>query len=706
MKSWYIIDTDAKLNDKQALRYAISSMLAASAASLLQLYVNLSPPIFLMFVISSAIFSFFSYGNTLIKQTLMIMIGVSLGSLICFLGGLLAHFFILALIYLIITTFILYLYSTINIGCLFFTKFNLVLLAFALLEFPETSTLFYAKIMLAILSGGLAVIVINTFLYFLGNRAPWKIYLMRWDKDVIHLVTELALMHNVQSADKLVDSINQIKPYLLSKNPEFFLIMERTTHALVKWLREIQTNPYTLHCFTNEYLQFFKTIAKGLENQDATLILKADSCFTAEMNKRREAQLFTKFPYSVRTSFAESFFLLNKFSSALAKCVSFNKKQDFSHRKTPAPFVQLGWKAFTSMHLFEPSWKLTVASKIALRAAITMGVTYIVAYFYFREYAAWIVLTANLVIQIRKGDTIKKCMDRILGHFVGAIAVILIAFYIWPFFDYPVFWVPILTGVTAYYFLKNYFIYGIFFMIILVYLYVAVSPAGLAHFPMIHFTLIRLRDVSIGAIIALLTGLFIFPNIGLQPLYQTLAQLFDKCGQYLLKLSINSKNISASEVFNERQQLVASLLNNEQLFKTMSFQPDRYRHHQRLHRRLLNKQSQLIENIEALTRRMYHTENEFIEIAVFCQKVNLYINQLQQYLTYYANHVRSELKQEEVNFSSFINPKAYDLSIELEKTIEIAFSLSDNKKISYESLISYLGVIHSLREINQLITSS
>lgn len=703
MRHLFYIDTDANLQDKQSLRYGITSMLGASVASLCQYYLQLPLPIFLMFVISSAIFGFFSYGNTLIKQTLTILLGISLGSVICFLGGVLAHNFILALIYLVLTTFVLYFYSTLSVASLFFTKFNLILLAFALLAFPETTVSFYANLMLAIFSGGVLVIIINSCLYFLGNSVPWRRPIRQWHQALFALLTSLSLKRDLPAGNRLLLIVKQIKPDLLSKNPELFLTVERTTHAMVKWLMEIQKNPYTLHAFLDDYCQFFTTVLEGLKSQNTSLILKADCDFTASMNQRKEAGFFAQLPYSVRASFAESFFLLNKFAKTLLNSLSCEAAQSGNQLESQASWLKSTWHALAAKRLFTVSWRLTLESKIALRAAATMGVAYVVAYFFLREYAAWVVLTSNLVIQTKKGDTIKKCMDRILGHAVGAAAVLVISFYVWPYFNTPFIWVPLLTGIAAYYFLKNYFIFGVFFMIALVYLYMSLSPVGVSQFPFVHFTLIRLTDITVGSFIALMAGLFVFPNVGLQPMYQPLAQLFERCGQYLLKLNVHTSAATDSIVFEERQQLLAGLLNNERLFKTLSFQPDRYRHNQQFHRRVLNKQALLIENIEALTRRMYLTENPFMLSPAFSKTITIYLSQLQRYLSYYARHLTTQLQHSDANLLSCIDPEAYGLSIELEKAVESAFVLSDAKKITYESLISYLGVIHTLRDINQIL---
>ena len=169
--------------------------------------------------------------------------------------------------------------------------------------------------------------------------------------------------------------------------------------------------------------------------------------------------------------------------------------------------------------------------KFSARAMIAIPLSYIIAMQLAVANPAWIILTTNLVLLVRHGDTSKKSLDRIIGHVCGFLFAIPLIFYIWPLLSTPIFWVPLLVFSCALFLTRNYIIFSLFIMIAIIYLAYQDTYFQLNSYDFFHLSWHRLLDVTYGSLIAYGTSAFIFNQCGSLQLKQAHHEIMTKINQ-------------------------------------------------------------------------------------------------------------------------------------------------------------------------------
>jgi len=121
----------------------------------MSLYYPLSTPLFLCFILSSACFVYFSYGTHLLTQTLMIVTGSVITCVCVCLSIFISPMIVMSFVFLILISCLCYFYSSLNIGCLFIAKLNLVFISFAI-------TGAFSDYACPILHAGVAILIATT----------------------------------------------------------------------------------------------------------------------------------------------------------------------------------------------------------------------------------------------------------------------------------------------------------------------------------------------------------------------------------------------------------------------------------------------------------------------------------------------------------------------------------------------------------------
>ena len=148
------------------------------------------------------------------------------------------------------------------------------------------------------------------------------------------------------------------------------------------------------------------------------------------------------------------------------------------------------------------------------RAMVALPIAYVVAILLPTAHPAWLLLSTNLVLQVRYGDTPVASSDRILGHTIGFLLAIPLFLLVWPYFSTPLFWVPVIVFITAYHLMKNYTIFSTTLMIGIIYLYALAVTGSHINQQLFHISFDGWVDITLGSIIALAASLCIFIDAG------------------------------------------------------------------------------------------------------------------------------------------------------------------------------------------------
>ena len=151
----------------------------------------------------------------------------------------------------------------------------------------------------------------------------------------------------------------------------------------------------------------------------------------------------------------------------------------------------------------------TIYFQSSLRSSLSLLIAYIVSLSFPFQIPAWVLASTNTVSLFQQGHSTKKGLQRIIGHLVGLALTLLVGYFIWPYFDNPIFWTPFLMLITCYFCLINYFIYCVFLISIITYLFLALHLINPEDFSLLHVVSTRTLDIIVGSVIAVILGILL-----------------------------------------------------------------------------------------------------------------------------------------------------------------------------------------------------
>ncbi len=691
----HLFDASAEIANKQRLRYAIACTLASSIAGILLRFLQFDEHILLFFVVSGGVAVYYSYGNSLLSQTAMILSGSLIIAIAAFFSILIAPYIVWALLYFAIVSFLAFYYSSLNTGWLLIAKLGLVILSFTITQ--TTHNTFSEAWLLAggIFAGGIIAVVVNSFIYLIAVKKPWKYLWQQWHKALEKTLKTLSNKALHCSADNLLVILIKNKSQLFVTHPKMTLLIERITYGLVKFSGFVRNHSYVLDQFEDIFQQFYCAASKAIKAKDTNPIQAAFNQYRTHMMNLSKEGFFKALPISIRKEYAECFFLIEKLNDDLTEYIKNNLQQTNTDENFGTP--RSDWsalkKSFKRHKIFTAKKELTNFSKVAIRGGVTLSLTFLITYLLTMKYAAWVMLSTALVLQVRQGDTIKKALDRIGGHLVGAFFTLAIGYFVWTHFWSPLFWVPVLIFFGSYYFLKNYFIFAAVLMPIIVYLYATFAPTGFTAFPYGPFVFTRFIDVAIGSLLAMMGGILIFRHVGIKPFSKASSLIFQSYAQYIRLLKFSEEKHNQVKLANNEKKLLQQLEENQQLYQSLSFQPECYIRNKKRNKELINLQARIYENISALSRRVY-LAGDSLSDKQLVEKVNFFLDLLSENLS--CNDENSKRTAPKYRSS---------ILLELEKSIEQTFSRYDQQEFDLKQLLYFLSIVNGVKSTQNLINS-
>lgn len=702
------IDTDTRLNHEQSLRFALAATASASFSASVASILNLSVEVFIFYIITSIVSVFFSYGKTLVSQTLMQIVGIVSCAGLCFVGLLLSPFPWLAGIYLVVISCVGYFYSTINTGSLLIVKLSLVPVSFCVLSVMHVDMHYASQVWLAIMAGGFSGIMANTLMFAVSAKQPLFFLEKKWTQEVSGLLSKLSVQCCLYPTQSLQRASTAYTKKLFVTDPEHALSVETQTDSLIKFIDMIEATPALLYEVGPLYEQLFQAINQAIITQDISFCEEGHKKWLLEVGKLRKKHYFEHLPISIRRYYAEILFvteqlvheLLWQLNPARVEGAALAKKTRRASFKALLVFYVTAIKQQTVF--FHHGGRLSTQAKIAMRAALAMGVAYIYAIIFNNPYSSWVILTANLVLMVHHGDTIKRAFDRVAGHLVGFVVAMLLS-YVLILFSSPFVYVPIIVFFIAYYFLKNYFVYGIFLMVGMLYLYGSLNANGFSEFNALNFLSIRLLDMLAGSVIALVASYFIFKDSGEHHFHQNNKRVINKMRDYLRHM----KHVEADDVPQTQQkpwfidhdiQEIVAL--NKMVLNNFSFEPLRYRMAYSLYVDILMVVQDLVKAMGTLMKAFSAGRHNCYQYPALKKQLDHCIDALileLQRLSAWCDELDSLSAPQAI--CRYPEATLSMLYFDTEKSIETAFDLVDTKKMGAHVLVQYLGLMQALQRI-------
>ncbi len=698
-----LLNRITNLFSNQALVYAICCTLSISIASLLQTYLHMPTELFLFFILSASLSSFYSYGKTVPQKSNNTLLGVIITCLICY-GGVWAspHLFT-AIPYLAAASFLLYLFSETNIAAAFRAKLVIFLLSFCIVISPHHEAILAWDIFIALFAGGLVAIFANASiqLFDLWLR---KFYTLNWQTELVAICQKILATTPIGKFEpSTINSFGKIINNITSTDQLQCWRIERIVLQLEATYRLYSTSAFLQQIFADDFENLLIAISEAFEKGHAQSLATTTEKLTQRTSDLRKEGYFYSQEIINRINSIEFIFCTRQITTDIKNLLDLKK----SSPSRPSVLSKNKKNHFTSTlkNLFMPNkgerWSTPV--KIGIRAAIAMSIALAACQILGIEHGAWVILSTNFVLLLRQGDTIKKGIDRILGHATGFIIAILFYGYILKYVPTPYLWVPLLTFLSSYYILKNYFIFSNLLMIVILYLYLYVDPNLFTHISINHFMLSRLENVTLGSIIAILAGLSIFPNVGLNPLFATLAKSFAKLTTHLENLP---RFIGQDEKFCYlKMQEISSSLHTDMdqlsaLLHSLGFQPKRFQLQYNSKKIIIQGFAEIV---FAFNKAFSKLINEKKEINKDRPVNNLFNESLKTLCCHYSSFSKilsecptpEKLKQ----FSQLHLNKITNETIQINQQIEDILNSSDNKVESIETIANSLTVINGLEEI-------
>jgi len=662
-------------------RYAVISTGSFTIAGLTASFFSLSPMGLVFFIFTSIVSAYFSYGDTIKQQTSALLLGLLITLIVCSITEITSHLIIISFLVLIIISAISYFYSLINIGALYIVKFSFVIMAFAVTQSLEQNPIMISEMIKAIALGVCCCLISNTAYYFLITNTLKKTFITEWEQALISNLRILSLVNNYANTIDL-NNIYEDKKNLYSKLPyEEQGIIDRITIALTKY-QDLISSHLPTESQQIALTAFFEHLHEGVLNLSEHSIHQTNERFIQSVVQNIQEDNFV---------FLEIIYLLDKLSNNL---IQYIKIRTIFHTSSyqQTPLVSLFFEKIRDQTLLNNNKTLTTNTKIATRAMIAIPLAYLVAIVIKTSHPAWVILSTNIVLLVRYGDTIKKSWDRILGHTIGFILTIPLFLYVWPYFNSPLVWAPILVFTITYYLLKNYMIFSTLLMIGIMYYVIITSPLHYTLLQLFHLSMDRWLDITIGCLVALVASLCVFHKAGSKQLIESYKKIMNNIDNLLKNIIDQSSNNTQLLLKN---QLMNQLEKNKAIYLSISHEPEYYMKHKKTHAIITQFEKTISAQIASLILRLtapqahstlrhtlhLHNISHIRIIYTLVQSITTNNTITPQPLTavhtQIANDLLKTLQQDERN---------YLLSIK-------------NHPHEYSTYIFFIGINHILRDI-------
>ncbi|KAB8033210.1 FUSC family protein [Fluviispira multicolorata] len=218
-------------------------------------------------------------------------------------------------------------------------------------------------------------------------------------------------------------------------------------------------------------------------------------------------------------------------------------------------FVEMSKRMLRHLH-FKEFFKTMINFEItevrqAWRAGVICVLAVIIDEFFLKtEFPGWILITALVCLQANFGATIIKAKQRLVGTVLGCALAYLIV-YLFPN-DFKIYIIIILLSIVFAIYnsvttVQSYTYSIFFFTLALMMLYVTVHPDG------ISFAILRIEDVTLGALLGTLGSFFLWPNFAKKSFHSDLKNIIrdkDILFQYIIEW-IEGKR-TYDEVYNQK----------------------------------------------------------------------------------------------------------------------------------------------------------
>lgn len=689
------IESKTQLGGAQALRYAISCTLATCAAAFIQQYWHFPAQLSTFFVLTAAVAVYFSYGENWFTQSATIMASSALVALTSLISILLQPHFIYLLIFFGAVSFLAYYFSGTNIATLFICKLGISLVCFTFDNLFSNDLSYAWRVSQYILAGGLLAMLVNLLLYIITPKLTLEKTRHLWYDELLRLLSQLQY-RNKQTDLKNFSEIHQLfKTRLASYDAELAFIADRAGMALIRLAEYLKKYPQVQQKLTDELTKIFQAAENTIIQKQPQILLDQYKQLRKQIFLLREEKFFTAMEDSLRGQYSEILFLIDKFVYDVSRLICHTALQ-----ADAVPFKRIIYLQWSNLVASVKRNLIMDNVKIGLRAAITLSAALIFARFSHAEHVPWIVLTANIVLFVRQGDTIKRGFDRIVGHLAGFILAVPLGLYIWPYWQNPFIWLPLLVFFAAYFFLKNYFFYSAILMMVILYSYFLNSPVRLESSVIIPYISWRLYDVTVGAVIATLAGVLIFPTIGLKPIVQIVQQILFDAGKYLQLLKIDfTRSVKIEEILKEQQQLFQQLNHAQEVFQSLQFQPKRFLYDLPKTKKSILATEALLGLLASLPRRLYAAHPYLQQQLHLTAIINESLDYLRNRILLVAKNI--SLPRER-SISPVIEPMQHQWLLQnVAQQKRIIFEYADQKKISYDELINTMGVLILIESVDK-----
>ncbi len=616
MSYWQQFDK-MKAHEK-ALKSALVCTISGSLATLLAALTHQESS--LIYILSSTLFVLFRYGETVNERVCMILIGGLCAATSALIAASLHQVFILALILVMLVSFVTYFYSFINEGFIVISKVATVFMCFAIL--PSQNNIPAINLFLQIIAGTCTALTIYWLYYqfkqLFSPHSSYKDWLSSFQSNLHAMSGNIYRVPQTHLKSLSLLYSEQMK----KKQPEIAILVDSTTNLLyniAKCLKGPQHSLINTH-YGELLKQYLSTLEKALNEKNTHLLKDIHLPFEEKNNTLRALGFFSRIRLNTRSQIAYFHFILFILKRNIARIIELNLIEEKTYipqdRFSLKTFLESIVTAIKKQTLYVESGdgtrEFSVNSKIAIRASVALSLAYIVTYFGELKYGSWVMITANLVLLVKQGATIKKAWDRIAGHVCGFLLAIPFGSLIWVKFSNPFFWVPVLIFISIYTFQRLYFFFSMTLMVVMLYLYTATSAVGFGHFNHIDFMTWRLVDTLTGAFISLLMSFLIFPKTAYSPIKAHLKKSLIHLRNYIEKniTLLNPQNKDTVLLSKDHDALIDDYRLNELEQNCWRFQADRFNPDYYRFNRFLEKQAKIIDTLLLMTQIISTLKND------------------------------------------------------------------------------------------------
>lgn len=678
--------TCRKIDQSPHCRYATISTLSSCIAGLSTYFLAFSQTELLFFIFTSLVSAFFSYGNTLKQQSASIILGILITLSLCMITALTSPSITLSLIALIIISGVGYFYTLINMNAFFIVKFSIVIMAFAIDRSLAPNPISLHAIAITIALGGVCTLISNTCYQRLISRYK-RPYLNHWESTLISIISTTDVYLSKSLINRLNSIITNNKNEHLKLSIDHQNIIERINITLTKYralvIETTLTTPQT-----KALIVFFSALTKGIIQQSESIIQLAKENYIK--------QTITTINPNDR-DIAEMMYLMGKLANNLVRHLNIDKTLVTSSTQTSL-LTQL------ITQLKKQVWRnkdrtLSANSKVAIRAMVALPIAYVVAILLPTAHPAWLLLSTNLVLQVRYGDTLKKASDRILGHTIGFLLAIPLFLLVWPYFSTPLFWVPVIVFITAYHLMKNYTIFSTTLMIGIIYLYALAVTGSHINQQLFHISFDRWVDITLGSIIALAASLCIFIDAGAKQVaiaHRNMLKQVDRALNDIIQKNPPKKLIAM------KQALAKTMENNQALYRSILYQPEYHLRHKLYHLELTRFEHSITRQTSSL---IYRLTTEQINTPLSHTLMPEAINNIQVLRhIIHETHTHKFIKQREAHQT--LSDQIFSFRLKLqEESNALLQQMIDNTK-ECETMLHFIGINHIIRDMAMTVSDA